>query len=80
MLLNDRFQTKICIFKHGVSVIHMMLLHEYDLVEYWEVFKDKQLKPFSLWNNNPTKHLKCYNPHNEKWLTEGQLAALQCSW
>lgn len=78
--MNDRFQNKICIFKHRVSVIHMMLLHDYDLVEYWEVFKDKQLKLFSLWNNNPSKRLKCYNPPNEKWLTEGQLAALEYSW
>lgn len=77
--MNERFQNKICIFKHRVSVIHMTLLHDYDLVEYWDAFKDKQLKPFSLWNNNTSKHLKCYNPQNEKWLTEGPLAALEYS-
>lgn len=41
-LANDRFQDAICIFKRRGSVIYIMLLHGYDLVEYWEVVKEKQ--------------------------------------
>lgn len=42
--MNNRFQHEICIFRHRgcVSVIHLMLLHDYDLVKYWDVFDDKQ--------------------------------------
>ena len=42
VLMSDRSWSKIRLFKHRGSVIHMMLLLDYDLVEYREIFKDNQ--------------------------------------